>query len=354
MEASVKMDVGYFRFKDDVKKTRELNAVAHSFNGLNLIFFGPDDINFEEKTVTGQYYTADGWETKTVPLPKIINNMRFKKSKGESHLYRFLDDNSFLLFHNFGSKEHVENLLRKNNMLQNLIIPSKVIESKKDILDLFKNNDKLLFKPINGMKGRGIFTIEDRKGRYFYEDQEKSYFLDDESYIKLYKKIKNKFIGQKYIKSITDKNLPFDIRVQYEKNGKGQWVRAQTYARVGLSNPLVSNVDKGGAVIRAKSFFKHNFGEHQAEELLKKLRVALKGFPSKFEKLYDFNISTIAVDLGLHEGEFYLFEVNSFPGGTFARGEIAMLRAQHARHLAKKISNKNVDSCHDLLKLNNS
>lgn len=330
------MDIGYFRFKDDRKKTMEINAMIHSFYGLTLVFFNEDDINYEDKTVVGRYYTVDGWKSKEVALPKIINNMRIKKPKEKSKVYTFLDKNSYLLFHNFGSKRYVENLLLENKLLEDLIIPSKIVTSKKDVIELFENNNKLLFKPIDGMKGRGIFTVEKNKEDYLYTDQSSSYTINEKELENKICKISNNYIGQKYISSKTKNNLPFDIRVQYEKNGMGKWVKAQTYARVGLSNPLVSNVDKGGAVIRGKSFLKNNFGEEEGLKLHKKLNKSLKGFPSKFEKLYDFNVSTIAVDLGLHNGEFYLFEVNSFPGGTFARGEVAHLRAAHTKYLVDK------------------
>src|SRR5699024_6631544 len=111
------MDIGYFRFQEDRTKTSEINAMTHHFYGLNLIFFKPEDINYNDKTVNGRYFTAEGWKSKVVPLPKIINNMRIRKPKEESKLYNFLDSNSLLLFHSFGSKEYVENLLIENNIL---------------------------------------------------------------------------------------------------------------------------------------------------------------------------------------------------------------------------------------------
>lgn len=330
------MDIGYFRFVEDNPKTRILNAMAHKFNGLNLIVFGPKDINFKKHTINGMYLTDDGWKRKEVPLPKIINNMPLR-SKRKSKAYEYLKGNSLLLFNNFGNKDYVENLLKKNNLINDLIIPSKIPTSPNDILDMLKIYGKLLFKPIDGNMGRDIFIIEKNGDLYDYKDQDGKYSISESRIYEIYESIKDKFIIQKYIKSITPKDLPFDIRVQYEKNGKGKWEKAQTYARVATSNNIVSNVAKGGAVIRAGLFFRSVYGEKKGKELSKILRNKLDGFPSKFEELYDFNVSTIAVDLGLDNDEFYLFEVNSFPGSTFARGEIAMLRAAHAKHLTEKL-----------------
>src|SRR5690625_3525447 len=111
----------------------EINAMIHSFYGLTLVFFNEDDINYEDKTVVGRYYTVDGWKSKEVALPKIINNMRIKKPKEKSKVYTFLDKNSYLLFHNFGSKRYVENLLLENKLLEDLIIPSKCILQLKSL-----------------------------------------------------------------------------------------------------------------------------------------------------------------------------------------------------------------------------
>jgi glutathione synthase/RimK-type ligase-like ATP-grasp enzyme len=333
------VDIGYVRFKKDNINTRTLNAMAHSFYGLNLIVFGPNDINTEEKTVNGSYFTPNGWKKKEVPLPKIINNMRFKKN---NNLYKFLNNNSFLLFHNFGSKDTVEEKLKQNNLLSDLIIPSRILTpaiSPIEVLRMFDNHNKLIFKPAEGLMGRGIFIIDKKSTNYEYIDQKTKKYVNEKQIIEILKQLRTKYIVQKYIGSNTPRGLPFDIRVQYEKNGKGKWVKAQVYARIGITNKIVSNIAKGGSVIRIKPFLKSNYGDEKGEKLYKKLNDELLGFPSKFEKLYNFNVSTIAIDLGLENDKFYLFEVNSFPGGTFARGEIAMLRAAYARYLTDKLFN---------------
>lgn len=350
------MDIGYFRFKDDNINTRRLNAMAHRFYGLNLVVFGPEDINYEEKMVRGTYFNHDGWKRRTVPLPKIINNMVFR-SYSDKKLYHFLSSNSLLLFHSFGDKEYIEKKLKDNNLLNELIIPSKVLSPSSDVQEILKMVQfykKLVFKPVNGRKGKGIFMISKQQNVYLYEDQENDQLFNEKQMNEFFEKLKRKFVVQKYVESKTPNGLPFDIRVHFEKNGKGNWVKVQTYARVGISNMIVSNIAKGGSVIRARLFLRSMYGEDKGRRLYQKLNEQLEGFPSQFEKLYDFNISTIAVDLGLENDDFYLFEVNSFPGGTFARGEVAMLRAAHVKYLSEKLySNTEVAATdYDIMKEN--
>lgn len=342
------MNIGYFRFVEDNIRTRELNAIAHNFHGLNLIFFGPKDIDMENNLIEGKIYTPDGWKNIVAPLPKIINNMRFNSKNSNSQLYHYLNNNSTLLFHRFGTKDEVEHLLKENNLLTDLLIPSVNTDDKNKVLKMLDNHHKLIFKPVDGQTGQGIFTIEKNDDGFFYNNQNTTTAINKDDLDILLNSIETNHLAQKYIQSITPNGLPFDIRVHYEKNGNGRWVKAQTYARVGITNPLVSNIAKGGTVIRAGLFLRNNFGEDKGKELMKKLNEMLKGFPTKFEKLFEFNVSTIAIDLGLHEDKFYLFEINSFPGGTFARGEVAKLRSAYTRYLANKLFDTKTTSYHEL------
>src|SRR5699024_9484441 len=207
-------------------------------------------------------------------------------------------------------------------------------------------------KPLDGMKGKGIFTLEKEEDFYLYKDETNIKKFNQEDLLSLGNQINNKYIGQKFLQSRTVKDLPFDLRVQYEKNRKGQWVKAQVYARVGLTNELVSNIAKGGSVIRGRSFLINNYGLEKGKMLYEKLEEQLKGFPKKFESLFDFNVNSIALDFGLDQEDFYLFEINSFPGGTFARGEIAYLRAGYTKYLVENKLNEPIKMGTDLIKEN--
>lgn len=338
------MDIGYFRFREENFYAKRVNAMAYSFYGMNLVFFGPKDINFNKNTIKGKYFTPQGWKTREIPLPKIINNMRIRPNGKHSKLYQYLHENSYLLFHDFGDKNKVESLLTENGLIKELIIPSKILNSYSDVIEMTEKYNKILFKPIDGLMGRGIFTIEKQGEIYRFSDSEEVKTLSKIDMLELVNEIKYKYIVQQYVNSVTPKQLPFDIRVHYEKNGRGQWTKAQTFVRVGISNSIVSNIAKGGSIIRVGSFLRTNYGKEKGNELLEKLNNILKGFPKKFEQLYNLNISTIALDLGMHENNFYLFEINSFPGGTFARGEIAMSRAAYTKYLVDNIEEINKDN----------
>lgn len=331
------MQVGYFRFKKDNKHTRMLNAVAYNFHGIELIFFGPKDIDMTNNKVKGEIYTQNGWITKTAKLPKLINNMPFRSEKSrKSDLYKYLCDNTTMLFYGFGSKEYVENLFRKNNIYLELLIPSHNLSSFEHLQNFLNRYKSIVLKPKSGKMGQGISFIEKTvENKYTYLKENMTYLLTNDELNVLIKNTyaDSNYLVQKYIKSKTPNNLPFDIRVHFEKNGKGKWNRAQTYARVGITNKVVSNIAKGGSVVRAGLFLRSIYGEEKGRKLINSLKKSIRGLPYELERLYDFNVSTFAIDLGLDEdGKFYMFEINSFPGGTFARGQIAMLRAAYSKH----------------------
>lgn len=83
------MDIGYIRFGTDNAKTRRLNAIAHSYYGMNLVSFGIQDINYEAQTIFGKSFTGSKWVRGEYPIPKIINNQPFRLNVKNKQAYEF-------------------------------------------------------------------------------------------------------------------------------------------------------------------------------------------------------------------------------------------------------------------------
>src|SRR5699024_9482256 len=118
-----------------------------------------------------------------------------------------------------------------------------------------------------------------------------------------------------------------------------KWVRTQTYVRMRSPQKIVSNISKGGSVVRFNSFLKTEYG-NDWKVYSDKLKEVTEGLPRKIEELYDAEITSLGLDLGMADGEFYLLEVNYFPGGTFAMGEVTMLRPVNSANLLRIIFSK--------------
>lgn len=336
------MQVGYYRTSYDNPRTRRINAITYQYYGLELICFGPEDVDIDKQTINGKVFKEGEWIEKTVSPPLIINNTPFRK-KSDKAIFDFLDNNSYLMFRNYGDKEELNNTLLNDKKYGRLIIPTITLDSFESIIKSLAQFKNIIIKPKKGSQGRSIYSIvqDDQVFIVTYKSDTKSFNLEDLK--ELYnEKFKNKnFIIQKEIQSRTKQNQPFDIRVQFEKNGKGRWVRAQSYVRLGTSEQIVSNISQGGSMTRLNSFLKYHHNSHR-KEYREKLKQVTKGLPERIEEIYNTEITSLAFDFGLENGDYYLFETNYFPGGTFARGEIAMLRAAYTKHLLETKFQKKV------------
>lgn len=336
------MQVGYYRFPYDNPKTRRINAITYQYYGMELICFGPDDVNVSEGLINGQVFKEGKWVEKSVKPPLIINNSPFKRKSNE-HIYDFLNKNSYMMFTKYGDKETLNTFLSEDNKFNHFIIPTVTLESFASIISALNKYSNIIIKPRNGSQGRNIFSIKKFKDNYIVTYEKKTNNFNVKELEEFYKNNFNsgKYIIQKLIQSNTLQDQPFDIRVQFEKNGKGKWVRAQSYVRLGNSEGIVSNVSKGGSIIRLTPFLRAHYGTEWKKHY-EKIKQITKNLPNKVEEIYNANITSLAFDFGFENGNLYLFEVNYFPGGTFARGEIAMLRAAYTRYLLKEKFNKTI------------
>ncbi len=330
------IQVGYYRLpKLDSPKTRRINAKCYHYYGMELVCFRLEDVNIKDKTINGQVLANGKWKRKTVAIPKIINNTPFKQRK-YLDVINFLEDNSYMLFRRYGSKEETNNRLKEDGTYNHLIIPTSNPETFADFVHKVEQYHRVILKPKSGSQGRGIYFLEENDSTYYVQFENQRKEMNAEQLQSFYEEqIKDKrYIIQKYIHSRNSTNQPFDIRIQFEKNRNGKWVRAQTYVRMGSPQKIVSNISKGGSVVRFNSFLKTEYG-NDWKVYSDKLKEVTEGLPRKIEELYDAEITSLGLDLGMADGEFYLFEVNYFPGGTFARGEVAMLRAAYSAHLLR-------------------
>src|SRR5699024_2277644 len=283
----------------------------------------------------GKVLVNGKWKNKTVKIPKLINNTPYKQQE-YLDVIKFLEENSYMLFQRYGSKKLTNDYLKEDDVFCHLIIPTSSVETFDDMITKVKKYSRVILKPQNGSQGRGIYFIEKDNDKYHVQFENQRKEMNAEQLQSFYEEqIKDKrYIIQKYIHSRNSTNQPFDIRIQFEKNRNGKWVRTQTYVRMGSPQKIVSNISKGGSVVRFNSFLKTEYG-NDWKVYSDKLKEVTEGLPRKIEELYDAEITSLGLDLGMADGEFYLFEVNYFPVCTFARSEVAMLRAAYSAHLVR-------------------
>lgn len=327
------MQAGFFRWKKAPLKTRMLNAICCKNFGIELIFFGPEDVNMKTGTVNGEILINNKWVRKTVPIPKIINNSPYKSRNVELHEY--LDRNSHFMFKPFGGKRKEYNFFKKEGSLEHLLIPSVRIKNISHVKEFLQKYEKAIFKPLHSDKGKGIFLLELIVDEFIFKDGKNTKVISENEFNNFYNEnIKGQgLLMSMYIESKTKAGHPFDIRVNLEKNEKGKWEIAQNYVRIGINNSITSNVDRGGGVIKTNNFLKNEFNKEKSTRIREEIKNIYTKLPKVVERMVDFEINSIGLDLGIDsDGKLYMFEINSYPGSSFAVGQVAYLRAGYMNY----------------------
>lgn len=333
--------IGFMRnFRSPSYLSKLIATLAESY-GIKIIYLRPRDINIEEGTVNGKILVQNKWITTTTKLPKFIDISPFCYKKKNEEITDYLNKYTTLSYTNVKNinKFELQRLLQKDPDFEQLVIPTKVIESPDDVMVFLDKYGKLILKPVYGQFGSDVYTLSRNEDKYVLLHERSESVLSHNECIDFLKDLieKQKFLVQKYIKSVTKQGYPFDCRINVEKNGRGEWTIARMFFRIGIGQKVVSNISQGGGVSNVKPFLESNFKEN-AETISNELKKVAMSLPYKIEELRESTLMTLGIDIGLDsDGKLYLFEVNSAPGTTQLKGEAALLRVQYYNYMLSNL-----------------
>lgn len=326
--------VGFFRWKYPLKSTMTLYALAAKHYDLEMVFFDEKGIDVENEKVNGLVLQDDEFKPITTEIPPIINNTPYKHDKQELH--NFLSKRTHFMFKSFGGKMSEYNFFQKEGTLADYLIPSARIKNYKHFLDFIDQENEVVFKPLYKDKGQGIFSVKRLGDLYLYEDDRVSEDINLEEIKTFYnKRIKKQgLLMSKFIESRTFNDHPFDIRIAFEKNRKGKWIRSQKYARVGYNNKITSNLSTGGGLTKLNHFLSTEYSAEDSKYIEEQINKISDQLPSLVEKMVDREINSIGLDLGIDikDKKVYMFEINSYPGTSNAIGQAALHRTGYMRY----------------------
>lgn len=316
-------------------------SIICRYNGMDLIYLRPKDINMEKDIVKGKMYIGGKWQVIETEIPPFIDVAPYcfkRKNKDVMDYLRnktFLsDDRSYIL-----TKEKFQSKLAQDNRFSHLVIPTHKMSNFNELDELLKKYHQVVLKPLKGIKGKGVFVLTKEETKIIVGHKTDEKILTHEEFKEFYNKnIKDEnYILQKYISSRTLQGDPFDCRIHVEKNGKGKWQSAKNYIRIGIGQKVISNVNQGGGISDPGSFLKANFGDkwEDINNKLKKLAITL---PYKVEELRGTHIMSLGLDVGIDKnGDLYIFEVNDGPATFAAKSEIALLRVNYYKYVLKNL-----------------
>ena len=346
---------------ETVMKAYAFAAVAEA-EGAKFFYFSPAEVNFLNRTIKGQVYEKGEWRTKIMPFPNVIYNAGSpeKLSKSKEVIEKLKKEIPFTTY-SIGNKWSVNRRLKEAKEFASYLIPTEVVKSTDQFFNFLSAFEKVVFKPIDGRKGKGILFIIQDGDRYSVkgEGMNKKY---RKSQLKGFiKKMLSKetFIAQPYIKSVTREGQVFDFRLHVQKNGDGEWVITTIYPRIAPKGSIIANINSGGYTNYLDPFLEQEFKD-RAFNIRKKLEFFSLSLAKHLDELqmekFGEVIDEIGIDVGMDEQEkLWIYEVNWRPGcppAFYLELDVVKNTIKYAMYLAK--NQKTIQSKIKELKRNRS
>ena len=329
---------------ETVMKAYAFAAVAAA-EGASFFYFSPGEVNFSNRTINGQVYEKGRWQRKIMPFPNVIYNAGSpeKLTNSKEVIEKLKTDIPFTTF-SIGNKWSVNRRLKEAKDFANYLIPTEIVKSTDHFFKFLSAFDKVVFKPIDGRKGKGIFFIEQQGDRFSVKGESTNRIYGKSQlngFIKQ-KLVKETFIVQPYIQSVTKSGQVFDFRLHVQKNGEGEWVITTIYPRIAPQGSIIANINSGGYTNYLDPFLEHEFKE-EAFNLRKKLEYFSLSLAKHLDELqmekFGEMIDEIGVDVGMDEQrKLWIYEVNWRPGcppAFYLELDVVKNTIQYAIYLAK-------------------
>ena len=293
-------------------------------NNVRIILFSLEDLYLQDLHVTGFYFDNKSrvWKKKMFPIPDVIymrcgvDKLRLRKM--EQVIGRKVFNNFFY------DKWQGWNLLAGSDLLRHHLPDTRLVKNEMDLQQMLKKFKDVFLKPISGYGGMGIahaLLKEEGNIQVIYQNKEHTSFKTFEDCKTLWNWIHaklspNPYIAQQGIHTFPWKEKPTDIRLNMNKNGKGEWQVTALFSRIALNGSHIGG-DRGIQYmpLDIRELLSEMFyDDDDRVEYMEKYIVEL-GF--KICKVLDdsgYHIADIGIDLGIDEcGRLWTFEVNPSP-----------------------------------------
>jgi glutathione synthase/RimK-type ligase-like ATP-grasp enzyme len=298
--------------------------------GIDVTVFSPFTILWHKNMVLGYRYKMNRktWIKGLYPIPPLLYDRIFFSSKEQVQRFydviqRLEEDyQSKLLGRGLPGKWKVYNMYKDVKGLGPFIPETIQFNTDEKWNKKILNYGSLFFKPVSGSHGRGVVKISylkdrlDVKGRTSFNQLfSKTFhsFRSCDSWLKRFIGERN-YIYQPYLELSTPTDIPFDLRVLVQKNGKGAWEETGRAIRIGRIGGLTSNLHGGGSATDADKFLRQAYSKEQVEEINKQIMTINSELPEVLEEKYG-PLIELGIDVGIdRQGRVWIIEANSKPG----------------------------------------
>lgn len=301
----------------------ELHQSIAEVGGFFYVFTFHD---FSDDEVSGYYFENGSWHYTKLPIPDVIYN-RIHSRRMEQHksfqIFRDKIEQLSIPFFNdrFLSKWEVYQHFMLVNTIQPYI-PETMIFSKENLMYLLERYQIVFIKPVHGSQGRNIIKlIRNDEQVSFHTSQNPisdnmiSNYLIEEIYDQLKPLLLNRnYIIQQGIFFAEYQSRAMDFRVLVHNTNLKVWDITSIVARISAEQQFVSNIAKGGQIMKPLIALYSCFNKKLALEIMaaiKELSIeAAAIISSKSQGI----TGELGIDIGVdHNGKPWIIEINSKP-----------------------------------------
>ncbi|MCM3690303.1 YheC/YheD family protein [Neobacillus niacini] len=289
--------------------------------------FGEKHINWENGTISGNFYHDNHWQSIEVPFPHVIyDRIPNRKSERNPKLVKVketLQKDYLIPWYNpgFFSKLDIYERLQQDHTVAVYLPETHPFTSFSLIEDMLSKYGHVYLKPINGSLGLGVHQIlyDKTQDEYYcrYQDREgvnrlrKFSSLEGLFQTVLANRNLDKMLVQQGIHLLRQEQRPIDFRIHTNKDDAGVWHVTALAAKLAGQGSVTTHARSGGEVKTVSELFQLDDLKLYTEKLVNAALLLSKSISNNMEGI----IGEIGFDLGIDKhGDVWLFEANSKPG----------------------------------------
>jgi glutathione synthase/RimK-type ligase-like ATP-grasp enzyme len=307
---------------------KELHHGISESGGFFYVF------SYEQFLNQGYYLSNGKWCSFEHPLPDVIYNRIHSRKLELSPKFKLfrqkLETLLIPLFNErFLSKWEVYNQIFLDNQLFSYLPKTKIF-SKENLHELSQENETIFIKPVHGSQGRNIIRLKKENDNSYSiqtsisalnESTKGNYSLDEVYHLLRPIHQNNYFIIQQGIELATYESCAMDFRVLCHKIQNDHWQVTSAVARVAAEDQFVSNIARGGRMLKPLNVLRSLLGQRQSLEVLALMKKLALETSSLISSSSTGITGELGIDIGLDQnGKLWIIEVNSKPSKNFEDG----------------------------------
>lgn len=310
-----------------------LSIVSKSFPG-QVYVFTPSGINWANNTCRGYVYhqfsaTRGRWDSALYPIPDVVYDRIHSRSAEARNVVKYakirLMQMPYLNYFNphYLNKWNVHQIMTTNPMLTDYLPETRELTND-NLEEMLRKYHILFLKPSNGSLGKGIIKVTSNRGQLNYVIyRSKRIRGQAHSATELMNKTKKfrddrHYIVQQGLELVKYRGATFDLRIIYQKNGRGEWQISKKFCRIAPRGSSISNLSSGGRVEKSIKVLQYIFKKSDViDSKNEQIRLLCKMVASTLETDSNSTFGELGMDIGIdRSGRLYLIEVNSKPRKT--------------------------------------